>query len=384
MNSDSIRTVKTIEPEIEKAIAEIASSLKPSTANYSIIFFRPDIDLAVALPFLTKYFGNRVAACSSAGQLSGKGYEDSSIVGLAFSKEEFLIQSVAFSDLDQINTNSYSQMALKVGKAAALAKHDRISLGPDSKSVGLLLIDGLCGREELVTNAIFDALENIPLVGGSAGDGLRFQKTQIVAEGRVLPHGATLLIVTTKIAFKTFKIQHFTNSGKKMVITRSDPRRRIVYEIDGESAATCYARFLGLKASEFSPSIYSQHPLLLKIQGDSYVRSIQSVNPDGSLTFYCAIEDGLVLSLANKKNLYEETKSSLRELKRDFSEIYCSLFFECILRRIEVMSYDRKSREQIFALYREMNPIGFHSYGEQFDALHVNQTLTGVVFGKEG
>ena len=36
---------------------------------------------------------------------------------------------------------------------------------------GLLLIDGLCRREEAVISALYAALDDIPVVGGSAGDG---------------------------------------------------------------------------------------------------------------------------------------------------------------------------------------------------------------------
>ena len=40
---------------------------------------------------------------------------------------------------------------------------------------------------------------------------------------------------------------------------------------------------------------FADSPFVVKIDGANYVRSIQKVNPDGSLTFFCAIEEGLVL-----------------------------------------------------------------------------------------
>ena len=36
----------------------------------------------------------------------------------------------------------------------------------------------------------------------------------------------------------------------------------------------------------------------------------------------------------------------------------------------------------ISQLYRENHVVGFHTYGEQYRSMHVNQTLTGVAIGK--
>jgi hypothetical protein len=33
-------------------------------------------------------------------------------------------------------------------------------------------------------------------------------------------------------------------------------------------------------------------------------------------------------------------------------------------------------------LYRKYNVVGFGTYGEQYQSMHLNQTLTGIAFGK--
>ena len=48
----------------------------------------------------------------------------------------------------------------------------------------LLLIDGLSMREEQVTRALQHSLETIPLIGGSAGDGLKFSRTHVYHDMR--------------------------------------------------------------------------------------------------------------------------------------------------------------------------------------------------------
>jgi hypothetical protein len=33
-------------------------------------------------------------------------------------------------------------------------------------------------------------------------------------------------------------------------------------------------------------------------------------------------------------------------------------------------------------LYRENNVVGFGTYGEQYRSMHLNQTFTGIAFGR--
>jgi hypothetical protein len=32
-------------------------------------------------------------------------------------------------------------------------------------------------------------------------------------------------------------------------------------------------------------------------------------------------------------------------------------------------------------IYKRHKIVGFHTYGEQYNAMHLNQTLTGIAFG---
>ena len=44
---------------------------------------------------------------------------------------------------------------------------------------------------------------------------------------------------------------------------------------------------------------------MVRLGGAEYVRSIQKANPDGSLSFYCAIDEGLVLTLSEGRDLLQ-------------------------------------------------------------------------------
>src|SRR5262249_61360068 len=89
---------------------------------------------------------------------------------------------------------------------------------------------------------------------------------------------------------------------------------------------------------------------------------------------------GMVLTVARALDPVESTNNLLEEIKRDMGGVSIFLGFECILRRLDVEQH-QLSRE-MSDLYRRNNVIGFHTYGEQYRSMHVNQTLTGVAIGR--
>jgi hypothetical protein len=52
---------------------------------------------------------------------------------------------------------------------------------------------------------------------------------------------------------------------------------------------------------------------------------------------------------------------------------------DCILRRLEIVQ--NHLEDCVGQILASNNTIGFNTYGEQFQGVHVNQTLTGVAIG---
>ena len=51
-------------------------------------------------------------------------------------------------------------------------------------------------------SAIYASLDNIPVVGGSAGDGLRFEKTWVFYDGQAHADAAILILLKTALPFR--------------------------------------------------------------------------------------------------------------------------------------------------------------------------------------
>jgi len=109
------------------------------------------------------------------------------------------------------------------------------------------------------------------------------------------------------------------------------------------------------------------------------VRSIQKVNEDRSLSFFCAIDNGLVLTVAKGVDLVQNLHNQLSKIKSVIPNPEIIIGCDCILRRLEVQ--EKGLSDGVKRVLAGEKILGFSTYGEQFNAIHVNQTLTGVAIG---
>jgi hypothetical protein len=119
---------------------------------------------------------------------------------------------------------------------------------------------------------------------------------------------------------------------------------------------------------------------MLRFGGEYYVRSIQRVNKDGSLTFFCAIDEGLVLRVAEGEHIVKNLEDAFDCIHEEIPNIKLTIGFDCILRLLEVK--EKGLKKDIDRIFKKNFVIGFNTYGEQFGSVHVNQTFTGIVLGE--
>lgn len=324
---------------------------------------------------LSRRIPGPLIGCTTAGEIDASGYGEGSVVGLSLVSSELCADVRLIRDLDRFSPEDAKRLVREMRATVA----ERWSAGEEPRSFALMLIDGLSMLEEQTAAFLHEALGSVPLVGGSAGDDLAFERTSVFAEGQGAQNAAALCLVQTTLPFRAFKTQHLQPTDEKLVITAADPVQRRVMEIDGAPAAEVYAELLDLSIDDLTPDVFSAHPVLLRIGGESYVRSIQRVEDDGSLVFYCAIDNGLVLTLARGEDLVGSLERQLAELSAELGGIELVLGCDCILRRLEMQQ--KGQIDDVVARVTRHGFVGFSTYGEQFDGVHVNQTLTGIALG---
>jgi hypothetical protein len=231
-----------------------------------------------------------------------------------------------------------------------------------------------------VVQTLQASLGGVLLCGGSAGDDLKFEQTWVFHEGRFHTDSAVLVLVNTSLPFKIFKTQHFVSDAERLVVTEADVRQRIVKEINGLPASEEYARVQGIAVEDLNPAHFAATPVVVIIDGTDYVRSIQKANPDGTLTFYCAIDEGLVLRVAHGDNLVNNLEQAFARVRDEIGPLQLTFGCDCILRNLEISQKQLKAR--VGEVFEQNNTVGFSTYGEQYGGVHVNQTFTGIAIGQ--
>lgn len=360
------------------AVSDVVEQLGDEPLAGAVVFCADRYDqdrLARAINRFSE--GVTVIGCTSSGELTNNGYDHDSLSVIAFPADGFCMTAHCFDDIDNFDPVSARE---DVRALAARAELDSARLGSQVHHVALFLVDGLSHREELLTMTIQDALGDIPLIGGSSGDDLAFCQTGIFAGGRFHPRAATVAILSTTRPIHVFCAQHYQPGPAKMVITGAVPHERIVTEINAEPAAEAYLRLVGHAGEELDLQFFAAHPPMVRAGGSYHVRSIQSANADGSLTFYCAIDEGLVLTIGEPVDRIAGMEALFADLHDKIGEIDRIIAFDCVLNRID--AEQRQIARDVSALYQRHNVIGFNTYGEQYHALHVNQTFSGLAIGR--
>jgi len=369
-----VQTAWTEADSADVAVAELASVLDASHIGQLLVFFSRRYEPDVLAGAFAKHFdGVPLVGCSTSGEITPGGYSDGTLLIFAFPKEGFSFVSGVVPDVHNLTVERGTEAVRSLR-----AKFDRLGKSGGNR-FAVSLIDGLSRCEEVIVSAIALALDGIPLVGGSAGDDLVLKGTSLLLDGRVHHDAALLLLVATDYPVHVFNHDHFEPTPTKLVVTASDAESRTVYELNAEPAALEYASSVGIEASSLAPMSFASHPVVVRVGGDYYCRSIQRVNDDGSLSFFCAIDDGVVLTVAQPRDMVASMASELKRIDEEVGGVDLVLGFECVLRRLD--AENRQIKHTISDLYRRYNVAGFHTYGEQYNAMHLNQTFTGVAIG---
>lgn len=356
-------------PNTEQAVEDILRAFEGQELAGVLFFASSRCDFGSFASALHLRLGVPSIGCTTSGEVSGCcGHCEHSVVALGFRSSGFELETLLIPEVSTRSTESITDAL----------EHAPLMLS--DYAFAMMLIDGLSMAEERVCAGLAMALQDTPIIGGSAGDDLCFEQTWVACNGKVARDAAVLMLVKTGLPVSIFHSHHFTATDTRLVITGAIPEERRVTEINGEPAATGYARAVGLEVCELSPMVFAEHPVVLSIGGEYYVRSIQQANPDGSLTFFCAIDEGLVLRIAEGGDLPSRFRSVIDEQREKVGELGLMIGFDCILRRIELLNHDQI--EQVGEILSGAPFIGFSTYGEQINGLHVNQTMTGVAIGR--
>ncbi len=357
--------------DAEDAIGCLRRAMGDVRLALVLFFVTPEADFEGLMAEAARVFvDSRCVGCTTAGEIGMSGYAEGSIVAVGFAADHFHAVVQVVTPLSELDSTACVSQTVRA--RAWLATQAGESL---PNEFAFLAVDGLSLKEDELVAAIAAGLGPMPLFGGSAADGERFAQTLISCDGVTLRNSAVVCLMRTDCPVRVFRLDHFQPTDRRMVVTDADPARRIVHQINAEVAAQEYARILGCRIDELTPSTFAENPVVVRIGGQHHVRAIQRAEANGDLQFFSAIDEGLVLTLAQSQDMAAHLDRELAGLGIETAPLTV-LACDCILRRTEVQQ--RQIGPEISRILAAHRVVGFSTYGEQINGLHVNQTMTGV------
>ena len=364
----NIKTAFSVKTDLRDVVKDIQAQLGDFETKLLVFFassaFVPD---EIASRMGDAFPGAETFGCSTAGEIVTGRMLTNSVVAMAFNQQAVKsVKVVAVDDLDIKNFKSFSSFERHFNKP--MTKMD------PAQYLGIILIDGMSGKEEQIMDRIGD-LTNVNFIGGSAGDDLKFDTTYVYANGKSYTNAAVLAILEPADKFSFVKTQSFRPLAKKLLVTKANEANREILEFNHKPAAIAYAEALGVSVAD-APNHFMHNPLGVVYEGEPFVRSPQQIR-DNSIFFYCGVKEGIELTLLESTDIIASTKKALDAARAELGGISGIINFNCILRTLELRQ--KGITTEYGELFTDTPTIGFSTYGEQYIG-HMNQTATMLVF----
>lgn len=323
----------------------------------------------------TRFPDAHLISSSTAGEINNEGIAKNSIVATALEFDSAKIQ------VNKVNIKDFSDSKMA---GHALVKN----LPQENLKLIFVLSDGqLVNGSDLLKGIDATLKRNIPVVGGLAGDGYKFQETLVgwnedIEQGNIVAvglYGDSLQIgYSSQGGWEAF--------GPRRTVTKA--AKNVLYELDGQNALDLYKKYLGEYAAGL-PGSALLFPLSVQVneKQEPLVRTILSIDQETeSMIFAGNIPEGSTVRLmrASIDNLVDavalaaETSTQFHENKSPQLAILVS----CVGRKIIFKNRIEEEWEEAKEVLENTVTMGFYSYGEISPALPLlncqlyNQTMT--------
>ncbi|BAZ36802.1 hypothetical protein NIES4101_27220 (plasmid) [Calothrix sp. NIES-4101] len=346
---------------IEEVLEKCTKDLEGTFPQAGVLFAAIDFEHSLILKEINRVFPEiALIGCTTDGEMSSVlGFQEHSLTLMLFSSDTVEIHAgVGYEAREKPIVAAEQAVQQANQKSSTPAK---LCICLPASYTG----DGLTTNGELILQGLKQSLGvQIPILGGTAGDQYRFQKTYQFFGTEVLTDSLPILIFSGDILFSYGIACGWEPIGIKNIVTKS--HGTAVYEIDGESALSFYQRYLG----ERPPT--SENPLAV-YEGDSdryYMRVPSTYDLEtGCIHFLGNVPEQAVVSFTdiNRNQVVAASKTALNIALENYpgTQPEAILLFSCCCRR---WLLGTRAKEEYLLVKKELFqniPIcGFYTYGE--------------------
>lgn len=317
----------------------------------------------------------QIVICSSSGQISDANLIENNIIATAL---EFEKTTIRVSEIDILKNANIQDLGDVIKDSL---------FNDDLKSILILSEGSFINGTELINELIKQTKGAVPIFGGLAGDGYKFEKTIIglnndATQGKIVAIG----FYGNAIHFGFGSDGGWSDFGPEREVTLSE--KNILYKIGDRFALDLYKEYLGKFAMEL-PGSSLYFPLSMKENKDAIpvVRTILSIDEEKkSMTFAGNIPQGSFVRLmkGNLDKLIDASYNAASQIATSLStEPELALVISCVGRKIVLGNRIEEELEVVKEVFgKNILICGFYSYGEISPNLNKvacelhNQTMT--------
>lgn len=309
---------------------------------------------------LSAYPQSKIMGCSTAGEIFDTQVNDLSI-------------SVAVVKLEKSQVSLVSEnipSAQNSAQSAQAVVESINQLNCNDIKGAFVLADGLNTNGTQWVETFETALPQVTLVGGLAGDGARFEATQVLLDGQWQSNK----VVAAIFSGEALELGHASKGGwdkfgPERLVTKSEGST--VYELDGKPALELYKTYTGV-LSDNLPGSALFFPLgIINENEEPIVRAVLDVNEeDQSLYFAGDIPQGAKVQLmrANFDRVVDGATDAAEAIGwSDLPDNQPSLLvaISCVGRRVVLKNnVEEEVEATLEILPNNTQQVGYYSYGE--------------------
>lgn len=384
---------------IESVLEQCLEDLNHILPQAGILFAAIDFEHALILQQIHQTFPQlELIGCTTDGEMSSKlGFQQDSLTLMLFCSDTVQIKAgVGYETLE--NPTAAAQQAVQQATQQAIQPENSVQPKLCIALPSSYTANGSTTSGEAMMAGLTLALgEQVPVVGGTAGDQYRFKTTHQFFRTEVLTDALPILIFSGNLQFSYGTACGWTPTEYKGIVTKA--QGTVVYEIDGKPALEFYCRYLG----DRPPT--AKNPLVVYESGyesgiDSpyssyYMRVPNASNAEvGSIQFLGDIPEQALVQIADitSDKLVAAAKTSFQTaLFRYPGTIPTAiLLFSCCCRRW-LLGTRAKEEYQVVkdTLATTLPACGFYTYGEfsplepQGKTYYHQETFVTLLMGTE-
>ncbi len=351
-----------------EAVRKIRDDFKTFPASIIVFFASIAYDADVLAREMQDAFPDAVTmGCTGAGEGVDDVVLNSSVAAMAFSGDVFDYAETALILESPGEGKSGGDIFTSASDAI---RHISRNLGTSlfdldyRKYVGFVLTDRIAPLSERVLERVGEKT-NVFFTGGVAGDDYKFIDGQrVFYRGKAYPHAVLLALWKPKNGFELLKTQAVDMTDKSLVITRADEDARIIWEFDGEAAASAYARAIGKPAETMDILDFDECPLALTAEGGPYLRAVVKQVDGKGLQMFAQVREGTSMTVTNAGDILAVTRAAIADKRREMGDFAAILHINCASRHTALTN--RGQLGDFAALFSGVPSLSVSSYGEVF------------------